>query len=136
MVNENGEFIQEANIKTKVNVSVIFKSEVDIENCIVGFVLETVKGIWLINCNSAICGKRSSFSVKAGETVKAVFEFIMPAFLQGEYVLGAAVSDGTIENFKVLTWLYNVLCLQVINHGNNSAMIDIDSNIKLYSAEE
>ena len=133
---ENGEFIQEANIKTKVNVSVIFKSEVDIENCIVGFVLETVKGIWLINCNSAICGKRSSFSVKAGETVKAVFEFIMPAFLQGEYVLGAAVSDGTIENFKVLTWLYNVLCLQVINHGNNSAMIDIDSNIKLYSAEE
>lgn len=119
-----------------MKISVIFKTEIDIKNCIVGFVLETIKGTWVINCNSEICGNCSTFLAKAGETVKVVFEFIMPAFLQGEYVLGAAISDGTIKDFRVLTWLYNVMCLRIMNHGNNSAMLDVESNIKIYSMEE
>lgn len=130
---DKGEMVQEVEVKKKYKMTVIFKTSIDISECIVGFVLETIKGTWILNCNSAICGSKSTFAVNADESVKLDFEFVMPPLLKGEYIIGAAVSSGNINDFKVLTWLYNVLCLRVINRGNNSALIDMDSNIKVFS---
>ena len=67
--------------------------------------------------------------------VKVEFEITMPALIKGEYVIGAAVSEGEISNFNVLTWLYNTFYVKVINNGNNSALIDVESKINIIEQE-
>lgn len=113
----------------------IFESKRDIAQCISGFVIETLKGIWIINCNSAICGKKETFPVKANSTVRVEFSFILPPILKGPYILGTAVSEGEIENFEVITWLYQVMNITVVNHGANSAVIDIFPEIEVLEFE-
>lgn len=112
-------------------VNVVFKTKRNIDKCIVGFVLETIKGVWIINCNTAICGEENIFSVKAGKTTCVQFKLRMPRLMRGNYVIGCAVSEGTMEAYKVLTWIYNVLNINVINNGNNSGVIDIDTDITI-----
>lgn len=133
---EQGEFIQEVETGKTCRISVLFKTEIDIEQCIAGFVLETIKGTWIINCNSAICGNRATFRVKADTIAKVEFEFPFPHLLQGEYVIGAAISNGDIKDFSILTWLYNTLCIRVVNKGNNSALLDVESAVNIFRAKE
>jgi hypothetical protein len=55
--------------------------------------------------------------------------------MKGSYIIGTAVSEGEIEDFKVLTWLYQVMNITVVNHGANSAVIDVFPQIEVLSAE-
>ena len=57
----------------------------------------------------------------------------MPPIMKGNYIVGAAVSEGEIEEFEVLTWLYQILDISVVNQGANSAIIDINPEIDVYS---
>ena len=131
----NGNIVQELEVHQKYKVVVIFQSDIEIAECIVGFVMETVKGVWIINCNTAICGNKSLCKVEKNKMVKVEFEITMPALIKGEYVIGAAVSEGEISNFNVLTWLYNTFYVKVINNGNNSALIDVESKINIIEQE-
>lgn len=114
----------------------IFESCRDIKKCISGFVIETLKGQWIINCNSAICGNKSTFPVSKDSTVRVEFTFQLPKIMKGTYVVGTAVSEGEIENFKVLTWLYQIMSITIVNHGANSAIIDIEPDIEILLAEK
>ena len=109
----------------------IFDTKIKIEKCITGFVLETLKGLWMINSNTSISDKQKTFIVDENSRVRSEFEFVMPSLMQGEYLVGTAVSVGEIEDFEVLTWLYQVLKVNIINRGANSAMIDIAPNIAI-----
>lgn len=118
-------------VDEEYTVNVFFKSKRDIDKCIVGFVLETVKGLWIINSNTAICGEENIFPVKAGRTTCVQFKLRMPKLMRGDYVIGCAVSEGTMESYKVVTWIYNVLNINIINNGNNSGVIDVDTDIAI-----
>lgn len=50
--------------------------------------------------------------------------------------MGTAVSEGEIENFTVLTWLYQVMNITIINQWANSAVIDIDPKIEILTVNE
>lgn len=112
-------------------LSVIFSSNIEIPNCIAGFVLETVKGIWVINCNSITSGKKVPFPVGKNTYTRVDFHFDMPMIVNGDYVISAAISDGNEENFKVLTWLYSLLYVQITNVGGNGGLLKLDSEIKV-----
>lgn len=128
--------VNECPINEECTVSVVFRAHRDISSCIAGFVLETIKGLWIVNTNSAICGEKGSFSVKKGSINRVDFRFRMPALMRGEYVIGAAVAEGTSQEYEVLTWLYNVFAVNVINPGNNSGIIDVDTEIEVFSGNE
>lgn len=134
--NSEGVKVYDCNILEEYTVSVVFRSKREISQCIAGFVLETVKGLWIINSNSAICGKKGVFSVSKESLNRVDFKFKLPALMKGEYVIGAAVSEGTHTNYKVLTWLYNVGAINIVNHGNNSGLIDVDTQIEIFSSQE
>lgn len=131
--NKNHVKVYDCNICEEYTVSVIFKSKREIQQCIAGFEIETVKGLWIINSNSAICGEKGSFKVYKDSLNRVDFKFQMPALMKGEYVLGAAVSEGTSTDYKVLTWLYNVRAINVVNPGNNSGVIDVDTEVEVFS---
>lgn len=131
--NKEHERVTECNINEPYTLSLVFQSKREIDQCIVGFVMETVKGLWIINSNSAICGEKGSFHIEKDSLNRVDFQFIMPALMKGEYIIGAAVSEGNKEEYQVLTWLYNIMAVNIINPGNNSGVIDVDTDIKIYS---
>lgn len=136
IVDEKQKIVTECEINREYQVNLIFRSDINIDKCIAGFVLETKKGVWMINSNSAMCGKKKPVAVKANTVNKVSFSFKLPAFMKGEYVVGCAISDGTMDNYKVLTWLYNVLAITIVNEGNNSGMVDVETDITWYSKKE
>lgn len=128
--------VNECYINEDYTVSVVFRANRDISNCIAGFELETVKGLWIINSNSSICGEKGNFSVKKGSLNRVDFKFRMPALMKGEYVIGAAVAEGTSTEYQIFTWLYNVFAINIVNPGNNSGILDVDTQIEVFSTLE
>ena len=131
--NSDGEIVTELESGKKYTFVEIIESLRQIEKCIAGFTIETLKGLWVINCNTAICAQKEPFRVNANSIVRVEFSFVMPPIMKGNYIVGAAVSEGEIEEFEVLTWLYQVLDISVVNQGANSAIIDINPEIYVYS---
>lgn len=130
-----GERVSACKAGEKYTLSVVFSSKRMIKECIVGFVIETIKGLWIINCNSLVSGIKKPFSIKEKSVNKVDFIFEMPALVNGDYVIGVAVSEGNLLDFKVLTWLYNVLYLQIINVGGNDGILRLDSKTEIYSRD-
>ena len=132
---ENKNSTNVCHINKNYSVVVVYKSKIDIEDCIVGFVIETAKGLWIINSNSSMGGNKGSFKTKKNTINRVEFQFMLPALMKGEYVLGAAVSKGTNQNFEVLTWLYNILAINIINPNIYSGIVDPETKINIYSKD-
>lgn len=131
ITDQNGEMVAECEVNRKYKVHMIFKTKRDIESCIAGFVLETIKGLWVINTNSIINGKERGFSVKKNSLNHVEFTFTMPSIMNGDYVLGVAVSEGCADQYRVLTWLYHTLYVRINNKAKNSAVIDVPTDIQI-----
>lgn len=129
----NGKRVSSCLAGEKYTIYIVFSTKRDIPECIAGFVIETVKGLWVINCNSIASGLKDTFSVKKDTINKIDFTFQMPKLVNGDYVVGVAISEGSVLDFKVLTWLYNVLYMQITNVGNNDGILQLDTNIEIYS---
>lgn len=135
ILDHNGNRVSSCLAGERYTISIVFTSQRDIKQCIAGFVIETIKGLWVINCNSMASGLKGAFSVKHNTINKIDFTFEMPKLVNGDYVIGVAISEGSVLDFKVLTWLYNVLYLQITNVGNNDGILQLDTNIEIYSKE-
>lgn len=134
--NYDGERVSSCEAGKMYSLSIYFRTKIDIDECVVGFVIETKKGIWVINCNSLSTGPKKGITVKKNTINKAEFLFEMPNIVNGDYVIGVAISEGNLMDFKVLTWLYNVLYLQITNVPENDALLKLESDIRVYSGEE
>lgn len=133
LTDTTGDRISVCKVNEKYKLSVIFDSKIHIEECIVGFVLETIKGLWIINCNSAMCGDQKIFQVHSNTYNRVDFIFDMPNLSNGDYVIGIAVSEKLGMDFKVLTWLYNVLYVQISDGKDLSGIINIEPQIEIFS---
>lgn len=130
-----GERVSACKAGETYTLSIVFSSKRKIDECIAGFVIETVKGLWIINCNNLISGMKNNFIIKEQSINRVDFIFKMPALVNGDYVIGIAISEGSLLDFKVLTWLYNVLYLQIINVGSNDGILQLDSKTEIYSRD-
>ena len=128
----DGEMTTECEVNQDYCVNIIFSSAHKIQSCIAGFVLETIKGLWVINTNSIINGEKAGFEVQEDSMNRIEFHFKMPSIMNGDYVMGVAVSEGSEESYKVLTWLYHVLYVRINNTARNSAVIDVPTDIKIF----
>lgn len=136
VTDSNGERVSACHAGETYTLSIIFHSDNEIRNCIAGFVMETIKGLWIINCNSIGCGNKQPFQVCAQSMNRVDFEFEMPQIVNGDYVIGVAISEGNQLNFKVLTWLYGVLYLQITNVGNNDGILRLNADVSIYERED
>ncbi|RKJ43649.1 ABC transporter ATP-binding protein [bacterium 1XD42-8] len=132
--NSSHEIVVECEILKEYTVVIIFQSKIDIPQGIVGFVLETVKGLWVVNCNSMICDNKANIPIKANSINKVEFTFVMPPLMNGDYILGPAISEGDMGGFHVHTWLYNVGKIKITKNPNNSALIDVNAKIQIYQS--
>ena len=96
LADQNGKRVSSCLAGEKYTLSIFFSSRIEISNCVVGFVIETVKGLWVINCNSLNTGMKKGVRIKGGSMNRADFEFEMPKIVNGDYVIGVAVSEGSL----------------------------------------
>ena len=134
--NEAGEKVSSCEAGEEYVLSIFFSSKREIANCIAGFVIETIKGLWVINCNSLNTGLKRGIHINKNSVNCIKFNFKMPPLVNGDYVIGVAVSEGDIVEFKVLTWLYNVLYLQITNVPGNDGLLKLESDIQVLSRED
>ena len=118
----------------KYRLSVVFESKIELENVIAGFVLQNKKGQILINTNSLVTGKEGTFTVRACSLNRVEFEFTLPYLATNEYILDCAVAQGTtVNDSKMLTWLYGALRVFVENPLDDLGMLSVESEIKVYT---
>lgn len=116
---------------------VMFYSRIKLENVIVGFVLQTKKGLILINSNSLVTGNKSVFSVEANTMNRAEFSLVLPYFASDEYILDCAVAQGTtVNSSKMLSWLYGALRVFINNPLGDLGIVDVDADVKIYYGKE
>lgn len=107
----------------------------DIDSMIIGFVLENNKGLPLFDINNYI-NQGEVISGKSGEMIEIVYQYRLPRIMNGLYLVGAAVANGTQAKHQMLTWLHGIMELDVINQGYNSSYIEIPSHIEVYSNDK
>lgn len=132
LVNGNGHITNNFKQGEKCSLYLVLESKVPLEKGIVGFSIATVKGMWVINSNSLISGKKKHIKIDANQQYNIEFSFQVPALLKGDYIFEVAVCDGEMQNYKTYTWLYNVLCMTVEGEEQQYALLNCDTNIEIF----
>lgn len=114
------------------DVHVLVEAREDIEQCILGITFTNPKGIDIIGTNTFSVSQGRNFPLHRGEVLDVVFSFVMPPILPGTCVWDTALSEGTQETHRVLTWLHGVSRTDVVNQESNRlGLIDVDASLEL-----
>ena len=131
--NEQNEIVYEVTGGMRYRLVVIFSTKVQIMNCIVGYVLQTKKGVSLINTNTLLSGDKSTFIAKAGSINRVEFEFEFPTLYSDEYIIDCAVAEGenTMNNI-MYTWCYGATKILVHNNEACLAILNTKTHVAIY----
>lgn len=91
-----------------VTLEIELLAEDQIDNVIVGFYVKDRLGQLLFGDNTVLCHE-SDFALRSGETFRAVFRFVMPRLLPGNYFVTAGLAEGTQEQHVIQHWLHEAL---------------------------
>jgi len=100
---------------------VYFDCSVDLSNAIVGFIVKDRLGKSIFGTNSS--RYHSNWTCRAGEIYAAVFEFKLPDFITGEYILTLAVAEGTLQTHRQLHWIHDAMTLQFTSQSNDGTVV-------------
>lgn len=115
-------------VDEKYEFHVVIKLNADMDELIVGVVVENNKGIPLYDINNYI-NSRENIRGSKDEVIEVIFQFTLPRIMKGNYIVSSAVAQGTQEEHIMLTWLHGVQDIEVVNKGYNSSYIEIPANI-------
>ena len=128
--NINHEIVNTIYVDQNYTTHVIIECMEDITDLIIGFVLENNKGLPLYDINNFI-NQEETVSGKKGDVLDIAYSYKLPRIMNGMYLVGSAVAQGTQAKHEMLTWLHGIMCIEVINQGYNSSYIEIPSKISV-----
>lgn len=128
----DGQYTDTHHVDQFYNAHVVVECLEDIQDLIVGFVVENKKGLPMYDMNNYI-NRQKVISGSAGQMLEIVFHYKLPRLMNGVYLVGAAVAQGTQSKHEMLTWLHAVRQLEIVNTGYNSSYIEIPGTIDVYS---
>lgn len=101
----------------------------DMDELIVGVVVENNKGIPLYDLNNYINTGKVIRGEK-GQLIEVIFSFRLPRIMKGIYLVAAAAAQGTQKEHVMLTWLHGAAQIEVVNPGYNSSYIEIPARVR------
>ena len=114
-------------------ISIIFETDMDIPDCIVGYVLQNKKGVSIINSNTLVTGEKKNFFAKRNSRVRVDFDILVPMLHTDEYIVDCAVAGGkTVMDNTMYSWCYGAMNVYITNTEGNLAMLDVDTNIEIF----
>lgn len=95
--------------------SVVLRVEIEIDeplqNIIVGFFIKDRRGQALFGDNTFMAYREQGLRAEPGEQWIAEFEFSMPILPAGEYMVTAAVAEGTQQEHRIRHWVHDALMI-------------------------
>lgn len=136
LVDDSQQMVNYMQVENRYSFHVLVQLLEDMDELIIGVVVENNKGIPLYDFNNYINSGKVMRGRK-GQYIEAVFSFKLPRIMKGTYVVAAAVAQGTQDEHVMLTWLHGVQQIEVINPGYNSSYIEIPASIRhnIYEAD-
>lgn len=120
--------VESITVEQSYTVHIVARANRELKNVIFGCVMENQKGLPLYDFNNFIDAGRT-IEMQAGDIYETQFRFVLPRIMKGNYVMAAAIADGTQENHRMLTWLHGVREIEVVNPGFNSSYIEIPAKV-------
>lgn len=119
----------------KYKLVIIFHTKETIDNCITGYVLQTKKGVALLNSNTLVCGGKRNFTAEANSYLRVEFEFNFPMLYSDEYIVDCAVANGktTMDNI-MYTWCYGATRVMVHNEDDCLAVLNVKTQVSVYES--
>lgn len=132
--NEYGELVYELKVDNKYTLVILFETDIDLDECISGFVFQTKKGVALVNMNTLNSGEKGSFFAHKNSINRVEFTMKIPRFHTDEYIIDCAVANGkSVMDNIMLTWCYGATNIYVQNPYGNLAVLDLEADINIYS---
>jgi lipopolysaccharide transport system ATP-binding protein len=97
----------------------------DIKSVMLGFVVRDRLGQALFGDNTFLSTAEKPVSANSGQTINAVFRFLMPILPHGSYSITAAVAAGTQDDHVIHDWIDQAVMLESHNRSAVSGMIGI-----------
>lgn len=117
--------------RKKYKFGIVGKFNEDVERVIFGFELENLKGLRIFGINNFMQQKSIAMARK-GMVYEVTFEFELPRFCKGEYLVTPAISSGTQDSHVVLVRAHNCQTIVVDNDGYNLAMLELDAETNIH----
>ena len=127
-LDKSGKCVRRLNVDEEYQMHIVIDFKENMNNIIVGFVLENNKGLPLFDINNYI-NQQQGIAGRANEITEVSFEFRLPRLMRGIYILSTAVAEGTQEKHEMHTWLHGISEIEIINNGYNSSYIEIPAKI-------
>lgn len=131
-IDENDEAVNRLYVDKKYKTHVVVECLQTVKDIIIGFVLETNKGVPMYDINNFI-NQGETISANAGEIIEIIYDYKLPRIMNGVYLVGVAGACGTQAKHEMLTWVHGAMELEIVNQGYNSSYIEIPSEICVYA---
>lgn len=111
----------------KISLHVCAKTDIDVEQPIVGFQVKDRLGQIIFGQNTFSTYKNDPLVFEKENIIHAVFTFTMPIMQGGAYSIAIAIANGTQENHVQLHWLHDGLVFEMHPDPNYhvSGLIDV-----------
>lgn len=109
----------------EVMLSVNATAHLDIENIVLGFIVRDRLGQALFGDNTFLSTADMPINARSGQTVSAIFHFIMPILPHGSYSATAAVATGSQEDHVVNDWVDHIIKFESHNRAAVSGIVGI-----------
>ena len=130
ITNKQNERVRTIEVDCEYDIHIVIEANTEFQNIIVGCVMENNKGLPLYDFNNFI-STRKGISIQPGVVYETVFRFVLPRIMHGQYIMAAAIADGTQKEHVMLTWLHGVDEIEVINTGFNSSYIELPAEVSV-----
>jgi lipopolysaccharide transport system ATP-binding protein len=108
-----------------VRLKIDVRAERDLQSPMVGFQVKDRLGQTLFADNTFLITRERPFTVKAGQTFQAEFEFQMPLLPVGDYVIRAATAVGVEHENAMLHCLDNALLFRSATSGARHGLVGV-----------
>lgn len=117
----------------KVSLRVDVQANKHLVSPIIGFFIRDHLGQTLFGDNTYLSHEKAPCAAKAGDIVTAEFEFYMPWLAKGDYVILAAIAEGSQADHRQLHWLHDALVFRSHHTPVATGILGIPmTDIRLY----
>ena len=121
--------------KQKVQLLIRVEAQDEIPNAIVGFTVNSIKGIKVFAGNTYL-GTGKTISLGKNSSIMVAFGFEMPMIHSGQYLVSPAVAVGTQELHEMKAWYHSPCLFSVPNQKNEIAFLNMEYSSDVYVLTE
>lgn len=97
----------------------------DMDDAYAGFAVRDYKGQFLFSDTSFFLQRTAGIRCRAGRRYRVSYTFRMPLLLRGRFVVASAVSRGTPDDYRIVSWVDDAFLIDSVNPHDFHGLIGV-----------